>query len=88
MPPPRPAGSITNDMPAGPDDTLSRTDILPVKCPQCGEAQNTLDGAQNPLSPSASVGCMVCGYVFGTDEYRRLLAERLREFEGLQIGKL
>lgn len=69
-------------------DSLTRTDILPVKCPQCGEAQNTLDGAQDPLSSGASVGCMVCNYVFGAEEYRRLLAERQREFEGVQIGEL
>lgn len=75
-------------MAAGKEDSLTRTDILPVKCPQCGEAQNTLDGAQDPLSPAASVGCMVCNYMFSADEYRRLLAERQREFEGLRIGEL
>lgn len=70
------------------DATLTRTDILPVKCPQCGEAQNTLDGAADPLSPGARVGCMVCNYVFGADEYRRLLAERQKEFAALRIGDL
>lgn len=70
------------------DDLLMRTDILPVKCPGCGEAQNTLDGAVDPLSPMARVGCMVCGHVFGPAEYRALLAERHREFEALQIGEL
>ena len=68
------------------DDLLMRTDILPVKCPGCGEAQNTLEGAVDPLSPMARVGCMVCGYVFGADEYRTLLAERQREFKSLQLG--
>ncbi len=75
-------------MRAEPDATLTSIEILPVKCPQCGEAQNTLDGATDPLSPGAEVGCMVCNYVFGADEYRRLLAERQREFEGLHIGDL
>ena len=73
-------------MAAGSDESLTRTDILPVKCPQCGEAQNTLDGAEDPLSPGASVGCMVCNYIFDADESRRLLLERQREFEGLQIS--
>jgi len=68
------------------DELLMRTDILPVKCPGCGEAQNTLDGAADPLSPQARVGCMVCGYAFGTEEYRTLLAERQREFQTLRIG--
>lgn len=71
---------------AGADSSLMSTDILPVKCPQCGEAQNTLDGSQDPLADGAHIGCMVCNYMFGAEEYRRLLAERQREFEGLQIG--
>lgn len=70
------------------DDTLASTDILPVKCPSCGEAQNTLDGAADPLAEGAHVGCMVCGYVFGAEEYRQLLAERQHEFRSLQIGDL
>ncbi len=74
-------------MPGVFDATLTSTDILPVKCPQCGEAQNTLDGGADPLASGAQVGCMVCNYVFGEDEYRRLLAERHREFEGLKIGE-
>jgi len=65
-----------------------RTDILPVKCPNCGEAQNTLDGAVDPLAPTARIGCMVCNYVFGADEYRSLLAARRQEFDALRIGDL
>ncbi|MEX0693884.1 MAG: hypothetical protein WD075_05530 [Rhodospirillales bacterium] len=65
---------------------LLRTDILPVRCPGCGEAQNTLEGAVDPLSQGARVGCMVCGYVFGTAEYRQLLDERQQEFASLQLG--
>ena len=64
---------------------LLRTDILPVRCPGCGEAQNTLKGALDPLSQGAQVGCMVCGYVLGSAEYRQLLAERQQEFASLQI---
>ncbi|MBO6519021.1 MAG: hypothetical protein JJ900_13380 [Rhodospirillales bacterium] len=75
-------------MRAEPDATLTSIEILPVKCPQCGEAQNTLDEGTDPLSRDAAVGCMVCNYVFSADEYRRLLAERQREFEGLHIGDL
>ena len=75
-------------MPTTRDDTLMRTDILPVKCPNCGEAQNTLDGADDPLSASARVGCMVCNYVFGAEEYRAALAARQQEFETLRIGDL
>ncbi len=68
------------------DDTLKSADILPVKCPQCGEAQNTVDGILRASLDTASVGCMVCGYQFTPDEYRRLLAERQREFASLQLG--
>lgn len=72
--------------PASQDDLL-RTDILPVRCPGCGEAQNTLKGAIDPLSQGAQVGCMVCGYVFGSAEYRQLLVERQQEFASLQIDE-
>lgn len=67
---------------------LLTTDILPVRCPECGEAQNTLEGANDPLAAQAHVGCMVCGYVFEATEYRQLLTERQHEFASLQIGEL
>ena len=68
------------------DDTLFRTDIVPVRCPRCGEAQNTLDGHVDPLAPTAQVACMVCGHAFQQAEYRRLLDERLTELSGRRIG--
>lgn len=67
-------------------DNLTSTDIVPVKCPRCGEAQNTSDGGLDPLALDASVGCMVCGYTFEAAEYRRLLGERLQQLAGLRIG--
>ena len=73
-------------MTAARDDMIGDTNILPVKCPGCGEAQNTLDGAADPFAADATVGCMVCGHIFGADEYRTLLAERQREFQTLQVG--
>lgn len=67
-------------------DTLTQVDILPVRCPRCGEAQNTLEGSLDPLSDQAHVGCMVCGYTFTSSEYRRLLGERQQEFASLRIN--
>ncbi len=75
-------------MPSFSQAALLRTDILPVRCPACGEAQNTLEGASDPLAEQAHVGCMVCGYVFDAAEYRQLLAERQQEFALLQLGQL
>lgn len=69
--------------PAG--DTLKEVDILPVRCPRCGEAQNTLEGSHDPFSDQAQVGCMVCGYTFTSVEYRQLMAERQQEFAPLRI---
>ena len=31
-------------------DNLMSLDIVPVRCPVCGEAQNTLDGATDPMT--------------------------------------
>lgn len=61
-------------------DNLHSIEIVPVRCPQCGEAQNTMNGGIDPLAPDAKIGCMVCGYAFAPPEYRRLLAERHQEF--------
>ncbi|MDP4796640.1 MAG: phage terminase large subunit family protein [Rhodospirillales bacterium] len=75
-------------MPSLAQTALLSTDILPVRCPACGEAQNTLEGAADPLAEKAQVSCMVCGYVFGAAEYRQLLAQRQQEFALLQLGQL
>lgn len=69
-------------------DTLKSADILPVQCPQCGEAQNTVNGILTDTFDAANVGCMVCGYQFDQSEYRRLLADRQREFASLQLGDM
>lgn len=66
-------------------DNLHSTDIVPVHCPQCGEAQNTFSGGTDPLADDAGVGCMVCGYAFDTAEYRRLLLQRLQELGAIRI---
>ena len=68
------------------NDNLTSLDIVPVKCPRCGEAQNTSDGGTDPLALDASVGCMVCGYSFDPAEYRRLLGERLQELADVRIA--
>ena len=68
-----------------PDNLLS-TEIVPVRCPQCGEAQNTVNGATDPLGANARIGCMVCGYAFSAFEYRDLLDARTRELSALRIA--
>lgn len=66
-------------------DTLKSADIVPVQCPQCSEAQNTIDGILTDTFDTANIGCMVCGYQFDPVEYRRLLAERQLDFASLQL---
>ena len=73
-------------MPGSFADRIDSLDVLPVRCPRCSEAQNTLEGAVDPLAPGARIRCMVCGHAFEAEEYRRLLDERLREFQGRRIG--
>lgn len=73
-------------MPRSFDPSLMSLDVVPVRCPRCGEAQNTLDGATDPGAAAARVGCMVCGYTFEPLEYRRLLDARLLELQRLAIG--
>ena len=68
-----------------PRDTLLDTDILPVQCPRCSEAQNTLVGTTDPFALDAKIGCMVCGYTFGPGEYRELLGKLQAAFAGLQV---
>jgi len=59
-------------------------EICPVVCPVCGESQNTLPGNFNPEAvPFGPVHCMVCGHVFGSDEYLRGLELRRRELDTL-----
>ena len=66
-------------------DNLMSLDIVPVRCPVCGEAQNTLDGATDPVTPGARIGCMVCGHAFEADEYLRLSIERRAELDSAGI---
>ena len=45
-------------------------ELIPVKCPACNEAQNTMiDGFDPRLEPFGPVDCMVCGHQFSRDEY-------------------
>ncbi len=67
---------------------LDDIDVLPVRCPQCGECQNSLPHGGNPLAAGTEITCMVCGYVFDAMEYRRLLVERQKEFQPLRVGQL
>ncbi len=68
-----------------PADNLMSLDIVPVRCPVCGEAQNTLDGATDPMAPGARIGCIVCGHVFEAAEYRQLSAARRAELDSASI---
>jgi hypothetical protein len=48
--------------------------IPPVSCPQCGERQNRFSGRVNPENQIFDkIDCMVCGRVFGTEEYKGLV---------------
>ena len=68
-----------------PADNLMSLDIVPVPCPICGEAQNTLDGATDPMAPEARIGCMVCGHAFAPAEYQQLSIERRAELDAAGI---
>ncbi len=57
-------------------------ELIPVKCPNCGEAQNTMpDGFDPRLDPFGPVDCMVCGHHFSRDEYLKGLELRRLEME-------
>jgi predicted RNA-binding Zn-ribbon protein involved in translation (DUF1610 family) len=44
--------------------------IVPVPCPNCGEAQNVTLGNFDPeAEPFGPVTCMACGRKFDQDEY-------------------
>lgn len=48
--------------------------LFPVKCPRCGEAQNTMPGNtphgfDPDVEPFGPVACVVCGRQFSRDEY-------------------
>ena len=54
--------------------------IIPVPCPQCGEAQNMTPGNFNPeAEPFGPVRCMACGWDFGRDDYLAGLKARLAQ---------
>lgn len=54
--------------------------IVPVSCPNCGEAQNVTPGNFVPeMEPFGPVTCMVCGREFGREEYLAELKKRLDE---------
>ncbi|NQU61911.1 MAG: hypothetical protein HQ512_12330 [Rhodospirillales bacterium] len=59
--------------------------IIPVPCPNCGEAQNMNPGGFDPeADPFGPVTCMVCGHKFSKDEYMTGLKTRLSERENQQ----
>lgn len=60
------------------------TNLRPVPCPRCGQAQNTMPGGFDPeREPFGPVRCMVCGHEFSPEEYRRGLEGVLdREGDG------
>jgi len=54
--------------------------IIPVPCPECGEAQNITPGGFDPeAEPFGPVSCMVCGRYFAQDDYLAALKKRLAE---------
>ncbi len=54
------------------------TELRPVPCPRCGEAQNTMPGGFDPAAePFGPVRCMVCAHLFSRDEYLRGLERAL-----------
>ncbi len=56
--------------------------VLPVPCPQCGEAQNVIPGNFDPEGePFGPVSCMVCGRDFVREDYLAGLKQRLVEME-------
>ena len=64
---------------------MTINDIVPVPCPRCGEAQNTCEGDfDRSAEPFGEVNCMVCGYVFKADEYRRRAAARIAHLPPLK----
>ncbi|MEE8350572.1 MAG: hypothetical protein V3R37_00050 [Rhodospirillales bacterium] len=58
------------------------TIVLPVPCPQCGEAQNVIPGNFDPEDePFGPVSCMVCGRDFVREDFLSGLKQRLVEME-------
>ena len=56
--------------------------IVPVSCPNCGEAQNVTPGNFDPgAKPFGPVTCMAYGREFGQDEYLVGLKMRLAKLE-------
>ena len=54
--------------------------IVPVSCPNCGEAQNITPGNFDPgAEPFGPVTCMACGREFGREEFLAGLKKRLAE---------
>ena len=54
--------------------------VIPVTCPECGEAQNILPENFDPeADPFGPVSCMVCGQYFTQDDYLAGLKKRLAE---------
>jgi hypothetical protein len=54
--------------------------IVPVTCPNCGEAQNMTPGDFDPeADPFGPVTCMACRREFEREEYLAGLKKRLAE---------
>ncbi|PPR77813.1 MAG: hypothetical protein CFH06_01085 [Alphaproteobacteria bacterium MarineAlpha3_Bin5] len=63
-------------------------ELIPVNCPSCGEAQNTMpDGFDPRLEPFGPVECMVCGHNFSQDEYLKGLKAQRNRIEMWQPPK-
>ena len=62
-------------------------DLVPVPCPACSQAQNSLPG--NFSLDATSFGpviCVVCGHEFSREEYLQGRAQRLAEWPPLREG--
>ena len=59
-------------------------EIVPVRCPECGESQNILPGNFDPqFSPFGPVSCMICSRNFSQTEYLSGLEKKLRYLNNL-----
>jgi hypothetical protein len=62
-------------------------DLVPVPCPACGQAQNSLPGDFSLDAASfGPVICVVCGHEFSREEYVQGRRQRLAEWPPLRDG--
>ncbi|MEL0107543.1 MAG: hypothetical protein ACO3MW_08075 [Rhodospirillales bacterium] len=56
--------------------------LVPIPCPDCGEAQNKSTGQFDPFQePFGPMECMVCNHAFTREEYFAGLRARIPDFD-------